>query len=68
MEILIVNFRPEGMREAEYYRLCAGVAPAFAQVPGLISKVWLANSATNSYGGVYTFRDRGAQEDFVSSD
>jgi putative monooxygenase ydhR len=37
-------------------------------VPGLISKVWLANPATNTYGGVYTWRDRASMEAFARSE
>ena len=29
------------------------LAPAFAKSPGLISKTWLADAASNTYGGVY---------------
>ena len=34
---------------------------------GLVSKVWLANAATNTYGGVYTWRDRAALERYRAS-
>ena len=37
-------------------------------MPGLISKVWLANPATNTYGGVYTWRDRASMEAFARSE
>ena len=40
------------------------MAPVFASVPGLLAKVWLANSAANVYGGVYTWRDRQDMENF----
>jgi len=68
MEVLIVNFELQGMTEAEYYRMCDDVAPAFAAVPGLAAKVWLANLSTNTFGGVYTFEDAAALETFLTSD
>jgi hypothetical protein len=68
MEVLIVNFELQGMSEAEYYRLCDEVAPAFAAVPGLAAKIWLANVSTNTFGGVYTFEDAAALDAFLSSD
>ena len=37
-----------------------GFAADFAAVPGLVSKKWLANEGTNTYGGVYTFEDKAA--------
>jgi len=45
--------------------VCDGLASTFATMPGLISKVWLADPATNTYGGVYTWRDRRSYEDFT---
>ena len=68
MELLIVNFELRGMAEAEYYRLCDETAPAFAEVPGLVSKVWLADVSTNTFGGVYTFVDAAARDAFLASD
>ena len=68
MEILIINFSLKGMDEAGYRRLCDEVAPAFAAVPGLVSKVWLADSTEGVYGGVYTFTDGAAVDAFVTSE
>ena len=68
MEILIVNFSLDGMGEAEYEQLCAEVAPAFADVPGLASKVWLADRAEGIFGGVYTFVSRDAVDAFLASE
>jgi Putative mono-oxygenase ydhR len=39
-----------------------------ASVPGLLAKVWLANSAANVYGGVYTWRDRQDMENFTRTE
>lgn len=68
MHVQIVNFRLRDLSEADYRRICDELAPAVAEVPGLISKVWLADPATTTYGGVYTWRDRRAMEDFLASD
>jgi hypothetical protein len=68
MHALIVTFRLEGMTEAQYYRECDEVAPAFAEIPGLIAKTWLADRATNTYGGVYTFRDEASPRAYLASD
>lgn len=68
MEILIINFSLEGMDEAGYRRLCDEVAPAFAAVPGLVSKVWLRDSTEGVYGGVYTFEDSASVDAFVASE
>jgi quinol monooxygenase YgiN len=68
MHIQIVNFNLKNMSEEEFLKMCDEVAPAFASVPGLISKVWLADPAKNTYGGVYTWRDRHAMESYTRSD
>jgi heme-degrading monooxygenase HmoA len=68
MHIQIINFQLNGISEEEYSNLCDQLAPAVAQLPGLVSKVWLANSDTNTYGGVYTWRDRQAMENFTKTD
>ena len=68
MEILVINFSLEGMTESEYRNLCDDVAPAFAAVPGLVSKVWLADRANGVYGGVYTFENGAALDAYLASD
>ena len=68
MHIQIVNFNLKGVSEEDYKKLCDELSQAFADMPGLISKVWLANPATNTYGGVYTCRDRQAMEAFTQTE
>jgi len=52
MHIQIVNFRLKGIDEQQYAKVCDELAPAFAAIPGLQSKVWLANRETATFGGV----------------
>jgi hypothetical protein len=40
----------------------------FANLPGLISKTWLANPETNTYGGVYLWHDLQAMEEYIETD
>lgn len=68
MHIQVFNFQLKHMTEVEYRVACDELAPAFAAVPGLLTKVWLANPETNTYGGVYTWRDRRAMEDFATTE
>jgi len=68
MHVLIVNFNLRGLDEAQYERLCDEVAPAFAKIPGLLNKLWLKNSDTGTYGGVYIFESRDALNRFQESD
>lgn len=68
MHIAVVNFHLKDMTHEQFLAACDELAPAFAAVPGLISKVWLSDPASNTYGGVYTWRDRAAFEAFVAGD
>jgi len=68
VQILIVNFNLDGLSEEEFVSACDELAPAFAAVPGLASKVWLADRAEGIFGGVYTFESDRAVDDFLQSD
>jgi hypothetical protein len=68
MHVQIINFRLKGVTEADYAGLCDSLAPSFAAVPGLVRKVWLANSGTGVYGGVYVWRDKQAMEDYAKTE
>jgi len=66
--IQVVNFNLKDLSDAGYRSACDGLAQELARVPGLISKVWLADQASNTYGGVYTWVDREALDTFARSD
>jgi len=68
VHIQIVTFQLANLTDDEYRLACDSLAPTFAAVPGLISKVWLADSSNRTYGGVYTWADRAAMEAFAASD
>ena len=63
MHTSIINFNLEGISEEDYRGQAETIVPAFASLPGLVSKTWLANRQTNTYGGVYVWRDREAMEE-----
>ena len=68
MHAQIITFRLRDMDEEGYREACARLAPAVAELPGLLAKVWLADPAENAYGGVYLFHDREAMEGFAASE
>jgi len=69
MHIQVVNFKLQGLSHEQYMKACKEqFAPAFRDMPGLISKVWLSNPETNTYGGVYTWRDKAAADAYLASD
>jgi quinol monooxygenase YgiN len=68
MHIAVVSFRLKDMTHEQFAATCEGLAPAYAAAPGLVSKVWLSDPTGNTYGGVYTWRDRSAFQAFAESD
>jgi len=66
--VQVIQFRLAGLSEADYRAHTERVAPVFSTMPGLLSKVWLANAETNTYGGVYTWRDRASLEQYRASE
>jgi quinol monooxygenase YgiN len=68
MYVQIVNFNLNNTTPAEFENLCQQLAPQFAALPGLISKVWLADPVSNTFGGVYTWQDRTAYEAFTRTE
>ena len=68
MHILIINFNLKNLNRDEYESICDGVSNDFASIPGLISKKWLANEQTNTYGGVYLWENKQSMTDYKNSD
>ncbi len=68
MHVLIINFNLNELTRSDYEAGCDQVADHFAAVPGLLSKQWLANEETNTYGGVYLWKDRQAMLDYTESE
>jgi hypothetical protein len=64
----VIQFQLVGLSDADYRSHAEHVAPLFSKLPGLLSKVWLANAETNTYGGVYTWHDRASLEHYRASE
>jgi hypothetical protein len=64
----VVTFQLNGISEEQYLTHVEEVAPAFAAMPGLIAKVWLADAVTNTYGGIYTWESRAAMEAYQAGE
>src|SRR5207249_10252992 len=48
MHVQIVNFNLKDMTDAGFRSMANEVAPAFASVPGLLGKIWLADVGKNT--------------------
>ena len=68
MRIQVVNFNLEGINHDDFLQIADTAAPAFAEVPGLVSKIWLCDQENNTYGGVYTWENEQAMETFSKSE
>lgn len=64
-----VNYSLKDFPEDEYRRTCTeDLAAPIAGQPGLISKTWIANQETNTYGGFYVWESQADIEAFAKSD
>lgn len=66
MHIQIVEFELQGLGRGDYEAQCDQLAPAFADLPGLVSKQWIIDPDTNRAGGVYMWADREACDAYVA--
>ena len=68
MVIQVVNFNLEGIDHDQYLGAATEVDPAFKELDGLRSKVWLSDEDNNTYGGVYTWDNRESMENYLNSE
>jgi len=69
MQAQLITYQLKDISKADYLKqMVEPDAPVLAQVPGLISKVWLADEAKNTFGGFYLWNDKAAMDNFMHSD
>jgi hypothetical protein len=68
MHVQIVEFDVQGVGRAEFEARCERLAPAFAEIPGLMAKLWIVDPESNRAGGIYTWADRAACDGYVAGD
>jgi hypothetical protein len=69
MHAQIITYKLNGISHAEYAaRMVEPDSPILAKVPGLHSKVWLANAETNTFGGFCLWNTRADMESFMASE
>jgi hypothetical protein len=56
MHTLIVEFELRAIGTSEYEAHCDEIAPAFAEIPGLLSKLWILDRDSGRAGGVHLGR------------
>lgn len=67
MEALVVTFMTEATLE-EFTAANEEATPLFAEVDGLLTKIWIADPETSTYGGIKLFRDSAALESYLSGE
>lgn len=68
MHVQVVTFSLDGITEEQYRDACAEETATFAALPGLLGKVWLGSRETNTYGGLYLWRDRDWHDAYVNGE
>jgi hypothetical protein len=69
MHAQLITYHLSDISQAEYLKqMVEPDAPVLATVPGLVSKVWLADEENNTFGGFYLWENTTAMEDFMHSD
>ncbi|MBI2886523.1 MAG: YdhR family protein [Chloroflexi bacterium] len=68
MHVQVVQFHLKGLSHADFLKVCDQLAPTWAEVPGMLAKIWLSDPAANTYGGVYTWEDRAAMQRYTQSE
>lgn len=69
MQAQIITYQLSDISQTEYLKkMVEPDAPVLANVHGLISKVWLADEAKNTFGGFYLWESKEAMETFMHSD
>ena len=69
MLIQIVQFNLQDLSDEEFRTAREQQwAAEVAKQPGLLSKTWLADASTNSYGGIYAWESSAAMERYQESE
>ena len=63
--MLQLNFNFSVTKE-EYEQAVSPLADKFANVPGLIWKVWILNAEKSEAGGIYLFENQAALDDYLA--
>ena len=68
MHAQVITFGLNGITEEQFHEAAGADAPTFANLPGLLAKVWLRDPETNTYGGLYLWADQEAYEGYIKGE
>ena len=67
MHASVAEYRLRDIDEQDWAMTCTDMAPSFARVPGLVSKLWLKDRS-GRFGGIYIWQSESRFRDFIDSD
>jgi hypothetical protein len=68
MHAPVITFGLNGITEEQFREACGAHAPTFANLPGLLAKIWLRDPETNTYGGLYLWDDQEPYERYIKGE
>lgn len=68
MHAQVVTFGLKDITEEQFHGAVEPDAPVFADMPGLLAKVWLRDPETNTYGGLYLWADQESYEGYIGGE
>ena len=68
MHAQVVTFGLDGITEEQFREAAGADAPTFANLPGLLAKIWLRDPESNTYGGLYLWDDQDAYERYIKGE
>ena len=68
MHVQLVTFGLNDITEEQFREASGADAPTFANLPGLLAKIWLRDPETNTYGGLYLWADQETYEGYVKGE
>jgi len=68
MHAQVVTFGLNGITEEQFHGAAEADAPTFANLPGLLAKIWLRDPERNTYGGLYVWADQEAYERYIKGE
>ena len=68
MHAQVVTFGLNGITEEQFREACEADTQTFANLPGLLAKVWLRDPESNTYGGLYLWADQQTYERYIKGE
>ena len=68
MHAQVVTFGLNGISEEQFHEAAGPDTKLFANLSGLLAKIWLRDPERNTYGGLYIWADQEAYERYIKGE